>query len=151
METAEPGLFDVPGDRDAIRQKLEAAIRQLTAEGYTSFLCGMAEGFDLLAGDAVLSLRREFPRIRLTAVVPFAGQATGFSADVREAYERVMAGADEIFTVCPHYSTDCFHRRNDYMVGHSSVLVCCYNGSAGGTQYTVKRALKNGLRVINLL
>lgn len=153
MGTGDNSLFSSPGDRgpEAVSLRLAATVRKLAEEGFTDFLCGMAEGFDLLAGGAVLSLRPEFPQLRLIAVIPFPGQAAGFGAEVRETYGRVLAGADERVTVCPAYSADCFHRRNDYLVGNSSVLVCYYNGSKGGTQYTVKQALRNGLRVINII
>ena len=146
-------LFASPGDRDpeAILRRLTAIVRELAQDGFTDFLCGMAEGFDLMAGEAVLSLREEFPQLRLTAVIPFPGQADGFAAATRELYERVLSAADEKITVCPQYSADCFHRRNDYLVYNASALVCYYNGSKGGTQYTVRRALRNGLRVINLV
>ena len=133
-----------------IYARLRETISNLAEEGFTDFLCGMAEGFDLLAGEAVLELRGKYADLRLIAVIPFPRQAVGFKPETRESYYEVLGNAWEIFTVCPQYSTDCFHRRNDYLIDNSSVLVCFYNGTRGGTQYTVKRALKNGLRIINI-
>ncbi len=145
-------LFDPVGGygREAIAQRLHETVRKLATGGYTDFLCGMAEGFDLMAGEAVVAVRREFPQVRLTAVIPFPEQAARFGGQTHETYDRVLAAADHTLVVCPEYSADCFHRRNDLLVDRSSVLVCYYNGSPGGTQYTVKRALQTGTRVINL-
>ena len=40
-----------------IRRSLHARILQAVDDGYTTFLCGMAQGVDLWAGDMVLSLQ----------------------------------------------------------------------------------------------
>ena len=145
-------LFDVDGWQEpaTISELLRETIGRLAADGYTDFLCGMAEGFDLMAGEAVLAVRREFPGIRLTAVIPFPGQAARFSGEVRETYDRVLAASDRTIVVCHKYSKDCFFRRNLLLVQWASILVCYYNGSSGGTQFTVKQALLSGTKVINL-
>lgn len=152
MSGAPRGLFDGAGGHspEAIAERLRQTVRMLAGEGYRSFLCGMAEGFDMMAAEAVLELRGEFPGMELVAVQPFPGQASGFGQELQERYRRVLDSAAQVVTVCPHYSADCFHRRNDLLVDHSSVLVCYYNGTKGGTAYTVKRALRAGLRVMNL-
>lgn len=146
-------LFDAPGRHEpaAIAERLRDVVRRLAGEGYTDFLCGMAEGLDLMAAEAVLTVRGEFPGLRLVAVVPFPGQAAGFGAETRETYNRALAAANHSIIVSPEYSADCFHRRNDLLADRSSTLVCYYNGSKGGTQYTVKRALRNGSRIINII
>ncbi len=146
-------LFDDAGrqEPDAIARRLRETISRLAAGGYTDFLCGMAEGFDLMAGEAVLAVRRDFPGLRLTAVVPFPGQAARFGGEAREIYDRVLAAADHTIVACPEYSADCYHRRNDLLADSSSTLVCYYNGTPGGTQYTVKRALRGGSKIINLV
>ena len=40
--------------------------------------------------------------------------------------------------------------RNDYLVAHAATLVAWYDGSPGGTHYTVQRALHRGLEFIQL-
>ncbi len=142
------GLFLQSWDDIAVR--LDEVLRRLIADGYTDFLCGMAEGFDLVAGEAVAALRVEFPQLRLVAVLPFPGQSRGFDAGIKARYDALMAAADETVTVRPDYTVDCFHARNDFLVDNSSVLVCYYNGSLGGTRYTVRRALQKQLRIINM-
>ena len=68
----------------------------------------------------------------------------------RTRYEAVLERADERILLSPVYHAGCFHVRNDYLVDHASLLLCYYNGTQGGTRYTVRRALKAGLPVVNL-
>ena len=45
------------------------------------------------------------------------------------------------------YSPECMMRRNQYMVDHSSMLLCCYNGRPGGTMRTILYAERTGVGV----
>lgn len=142
--------FDGGGHVENLSERLENAIQTLCEEGFDTFLCGMAEGFDLQAAEAVIRVRKRLPDpVYLIAVIPHRGQAQRFPYPVREVYESVLACADDSITLSESYSTGCFHARNDYLVDHSAVLLCYYNGSKGGTQYTVRRALRSGLRIVN--
>lgn len=129
---------------------LLATIRELYNEGYTTFLSGMALGFDMAAAEAVISLRQELPSLRLICVIPFEGQQRGFPQQERERFERIVASADEAVTLLPKYQTNAFLLRNDFLVENSSLLVAYFTGESGGTAYTVKKATKRALRLINL-
>lgn len=133
-----------------LRARLADKINELCLQGVDTFMCGMAGGFDLMAGQAVLDMRSRHPDIRLVAVVPFEDHGVR-AADERAIYDRIIAGADHRVVVSPRYSHDCFHRRNDYMVERSGALICWFNGSKGGTEYTVKAAIRRGLAVHNLI
>lgn len=150
MQRGAPSLFDRPESPQALRERLSHLLRGLIEQGYTRFLSGMAEGFDLLAAEAVLALRVEYPNIQLVAVIPFAGQAQHFAPEVRKRYQAVLEQANQTITLSQHYSTDCFHRRNDYLVEQADLLVAYYNGTQGGTAYTVRLANRHGITVINL-
>lgn len=130
--------------------RLRTVVAELYQRGYRQFLSGMAVGFDLAAAEAVLALRETCPGLRLVAVVPFEGQESRFSAADRERYARVLAVADKRIVVCRCYRRDCYARRNDFLIDHASVVVAWYDGSAGGTRYTVLRARRCGLEVENL-
>lgn len=133
-----------------LRGKITREVGKLLEEGCDTFLCGMAEGFDLLAGDVVAAMRRDHPQLRLVPVIPWPGQARFFSPESRALYDRLIASAAESVIVSPAYSAHCFHLRNDYLVDNSGILICYYNGTKGGTAYTVKRAIREGLQIINL-
>lgn len=143
--------FDEGWQPENLPERLDDAIQALCEEGFDTFLCGMAEGFDLQAAESVIRVRKRLAEpVRLIAVIPHRGQSERFPYAVREIYESVLACADDAITLAEAYSSGCFHVRNDFLVDHASALLCFYNGSKGGTQYTVKRALKSGLRIVNL-
>lgn len=90
------------------------------------------------------------PGLRLVAVIPFRGQESRFPAADRERFRRVLAAADHSVTLSPSYHAGCYAVRNNYLVEHAALLVAWYDGSPGGTHYTVRRALGRGLEFINL-
>ena len=81
------------------------------------------------------------PGLRLVAVIPFRGQESRFPAADRERFRRVLAAADHSVTLSPSYHAGCYAVRNNYLVEHAALLVAWYDGSPGGTHYTVRRAL----------
>ncbi len=130
---------------------IRETVAALYATGYRRFLSGMARGFDLWAARTVLRMRSEgFPELRLTAAVPFRGQQAGYGRAEATLYEEILDAADCVETLSAFYDRDCFRRRNDWMTDRASVLVCYYTGLGGGTRYTVERARRSGLKVINL-
>lgn len=136
--------------RGEAAQALAALLSDLHAEGYRRFLCGMALGFDMAAAEAVLALRAAHPEVRLVCVVPFAGQDRRFPAVEQERYRRILEAADETVVLRDDYRPDCYARRNDCLTDGASAVVAWYDGSSGGTHYTVRRARRLGLRVLNL-
>lgn len=136
--------------RGQAAEALDEVLEELYVNGIRTFLSGMAVGFDLAAAEAVLALRSARPGVRLVCAVPFEGQDRHFDAAQKARYRRVLAEADQVVYVCSAYRRDCYARRNDWLIDHAGVLVAWYDGSAGGTRYTVSRARKAGLRTIHL-
>ena len=129
---------------------LREEIRGHYEEGFRIFLCGMARGFDLAAGECVADLRRELPGLQLECIIPFRGQEQGFSQADRERFLRLVERADRVVTLAESYRAGAYHARNDYLVDNASAIIAYYNGSKGGTHYTVHRATRRGLRISNL-
>ena len=134
--------------RGAAADALRRTVGELYARGFRTFLSGMAVGFDLAAAEAVLELRERAPGVRLVAAVPFRGQEMRFSPADRERFRRVLAEADSVEVLAPAYHRGCYAVRNDFLVDNARVLVAWYDGSPGGTRYTVRRALGRGLEVV---
>ena len=141
---------DYTSVRERIVRRTASAVLLLRDQGYNTFLCGMATGFDLWAGLAVLSLKKHMPDLRLIAVVPFRGQAKGFPYEFKELHSKVLAAADRRFCLHDTCTRSCFHERNRAMLDHASALVCYYDGQPGGTAYTVGLARKRDMTVLNL-
>ena len=98
----------------------------------------------------MLACRAECAELRLVAVIPFAGQELRFPAAEQLRFRRIVAAADEAVTLARGYHRGCYAVRNNCLVDRAALLVAWYDGSAGGTQYTVRRALMRGREVWNL-
>ncbi len=137
------------GEYVLLCDELERQIRIALEEGIDTFFCGGAKGFDLLAAETLIKLRRE-KKFKLILVVPFIGQEESFSPEWRARYRYVSAASDERVFLAEEYFRGCYHSRNRYMVDNSELVIAHYDGSAGGTRDTVNYAKKNGKRVINV-
>ena len=149
MRVAFTGHRDYSGTTN---EKLREVIIALYEVGYNTFLCGMAEGFDIAAAEIVLSLKCELNGLKLQCVVPFRGhEFTMPDRDWAERYKRVIESADEVVTISQTYNVEIYRQRNDYLVDNADALICYYSGKArSGTGYTVRRALKKCIQTINL-
>lgn len=140
------GHRDYAGEAD---YRLRESIMELYKRGYRRFESGMAEGFDLAAAAVVLELKAQLEALELICVVPYKSHSHSIKHS-KELYQRVLSEGDEVVVLAESYHQGVFHRRNDYLVDNSSYVVAWYNGRRSGTGYTVKRALKRGLKVENL-
>ncbi|MCD8269525.1 MAG: SLOG family protein [Parabacteroides sp.] len=126
-------------------------VRRLYSLGYRNFLSGMAEGFDLLAAQAVASLKTEYTDIHLIAVVPFRQQSNRYRPENKSLYDRMMKVADEVVTLHEDYRKGCFLHRNDYLVDNSEIALAYWDKQPyGGTYYTVGKARMMNRTIINL-
>ena len=134
----------------AIKEKLNTVISQLIKQGYTDFYDGGALGFDMLAAEAVLELKKIYPHIRLHIIVPCANQSSRWSKENVWRYEAIISLADEVKILSPFYFDGCMQVRNRYMVDNSSVCIAYLERTTGGSAGTVKYAEKQGVEVIYL-
>ena len=75
-------------------------ILKLIGRGVDKFYCGMAKGFDLVCGNCVLELKKQYP-IKLIACVPCPFQDKYFSETDKLLYRHVKNGADEVKIIAP--------------------------------------------------
>lgn len=137
--------------QDNISVALRVTIRNLIHNGYRYFGVGGALGFDTMAAQMVLSLKTEFPAIKLILVLPCKNQTDKWGKKDRAIYEKIKGQADKVVYITEYYTPDCMMRRNRHLVDHSSVCVCYLTQKQGGTVYTVNYAHRKGVRVINLV
>lgn len=138
----------------ALKMRLEEEILQALADGYRWFITGMAQGADIWAGEILLRLKREqYPDIRLEAAIPYPAQADRWPESDRVRYRKVLDGCHKKTLCCPVYHRGCFHIRNRYMVDKSQRVIAVYDGSGGGTGYTIGYAeeTQKDLRVIPIV
>ena len=129
-----------------IADEVELAYEQ----GFHHFLCGMAMGCDLYFCEAVLALRERHPDVTVEAAIPCPTQADAWPPAQRERYDRLVAACDFETMVSGQYTSTCMLRRDRYLVDHASLLIAAFDGTSGGTRYTVEYALNQGLAIVDL-
>ena len=126
---------------------LHNAILSAVNDGYTDFLCGMARGVDIWAGELIISLKRQFPNLALHAVIPYEGQQQSWPVGWQTRYQNLLHFSCQTIILSPQYTKGCFFERNRFMVDRSSRLIGVFDGiKKGGTAFTIDYARKNGVR-----
>lgn len=127
-------------------EKLKDELAGIIAEGYDTFLVGMALGFDTACFHALEELKKTYP-VRLIACVPCKNQCKFFSPKIREEYYRMLKVADEVEMLGEEYDERCMTKRNEFMVKHASKLFCYLKRFSGGTFQTYRLAEEYGLNI----
>ena len=136
------GHRDIPTEvKPYIAKQLECILRNLIGEGIRYFGSGGARGFDLMAADTVLQLKREFPHIKLIMVLPCRGQTREWKRGDLWHYERVLTQADKVIYVQEEYTPGCMQKRNRHLVDNTSVCVAYCTRRYGGSAYTVEERM----------
>ena len=107
-------------------------------------------GVDMLAAEVVLKMRKEHPEVSLTCVLPCRDQANRWQEADRLRHQDILLRADEVVCLQESYSRSVMLARDRYLVQHSDCLLAVFNGSPGGTKYTVDYALRAGRRVVRI-
>ena len=145
------GHRKIPLDQlESVTQRLRDAVIASIKDGYLYFGAGGALGFDTLAAQTVLDLKKDYPQIKLILVLPCRTQTRGWKQEDIEEYNRIMKAADKVVYTSQDYYNGCMHKRNRHLVDNSSLCICYLTEQTGGTAYTVDYARKVGCRVINL-
>ncbi|RHS79882.1 DUF1273 family protein [Butyricicoccus sp. AM42-5AC] len=138
-----------PDAVQALEAALDRAVEHAVSQGYHTFLSGMAAGFDIWAAEAVIRARAHHD-IRLLCAVPHDHQSDRFPPSWKKRYNVCLVNSDAVRVFASNYFSGCFSVRNRFMVDSSSLLICYFDGQAGGTAQTVHYAQGSGLRIINL-
>lgn len=134
----------------SLKRRIADAVDAAYHGGYRHFLCGMAQGCDLYFCECVLALRRTHSDVTVEAAIPCPTQPDRWPADQRARYRRLVDECDFETLVSAGYTSSCMQRRDRYMVDHASLLIAAFDGSLGGTQYTMQYAMSRGLSIVDL-
>ena len=129
---------------------LEKETRQAIADGFTTFISGMARGVDIWAAEIVLKLRDSGAPIHLICACPYPGFDRSWSQEWRDRYQRVLRDADLVRNISGGYNRYCFQRRNEWMVDHSARVIAAFDGKPGGTKNTIEYAVSHGVFVVTI-
>ena len=133
-----------------IEKKLKETLEALIDNGYCYFGAGGALGFDTIAAQTVLGLKKKHPEIKLILVLPCKNQTRGWEEKDVSVYESIIEQADKVVYTQEHYDRGCMFKRNRHLVNNSSVCVAYLTEEKGGTAYTVNYANQKGVKVINI-
>ena len=133
-----------------IEKKLKETLEALIDNGYCYFGAGGALGFDTIAAQTVLELKKKHPEIKLILVLPCKNQTRGWEEKDVSVYESIIVQADKVVYTQEHYDRGCMFKRNRHLVDNSSVCVAYLTEEKGGTAYTVNYANQKGVKVINI-
>jgi len=136
------------GHKEASLEVLPAlteAVKQHIVEfGVTEFVVGNYGDFDHMAAKTVIAAKEQYPEVTLSMLIPYhpverpIALPRGFN---NTFYPPDMAKVPRRLAIV---------RANRYMVDHAAMLIAAFDGSAGGTRYTVQYALQRGITIVDL-
>lgn len=129
------------------KEQIKTVFENAINHGIKIFLTGMAEGFDMIATEVLLTLKNQYP-INIIAVIPCLGQESKWSKSQQDRYNSILSKCDNMIVLSEHYYPNCMNDRNAFMVGHSAFCIACWNGKPSGTCNTIKFAKANGNQII---
>ena len=134
-------------DEYTVCAALSKAIDDAIADGFTTFITGMARGVDIWAGEIVLRKRAVDTSLHLICACPHPDFEKRWSTEWQQRFHAVLGGADIVRTIRPTFSMDAYQIRNQWMVDRASRVIAVYNGTAGGTRNTIEYAQAKGVAV----
>ena len=135
--------------RDRLTEEIETAI----ARGRTDFISGAMSGFDTLAAEQVLQLKKKYPHIQCIIVAPFSLHyfpRKNWTAEWEARLRAVLKQADIKISLSEHAYRGVYFARDRTIVDMAAEVIAYYGGGPGGTQYTIAYARSQHKPVINI-
>ena len=134
-----------------VKPLLEKTINNAIADGYVTFITGMAKGTDIWAAEIVLEKKKQNDTLHLICAVPHPGfdKRRGFFEERR--YNHILKNADYITTISDHYYKVCYQKRNEWMVDRSSLVIAVWNGQPSRTKNTIYYVKRKNILVHNVI
>jgi len=144
------GALEADVFRQNLREWLEAQVESMVYQGFSTFLCGGARGFDLLAAAAVLQAKQLYhPSLRLVLLLPCREQTRGWNERDLSLHLAVLDRA-QAYYLQETYDKSCMHRRNRLLVDLSVTGIAYYDTERerSGTGMTVRYAGSRGVPML---
>lgn len=135
-----------------MKEQLKMEIIKAIGNGYTTFISGMALGFDMICAEMVLELKKTFPHIKLIGAIPCKTQDKLWKEKDKQRYRSLLAQLDGIRCIYDDYiGPECMLERNHFMINNSSLVIALFNGRNGGTKKTIDYAKMCGIKIVILI
>lgn len=136
--------------RAALPALVLRAVEYAYSEGCRAFFAGGALGFDTVAAREVIRFRMSHPDVKLVLLLPCQNQTEMWSDRQQEAYDHVLASADEIRYISECYVDGCMRERNFALANEADILIAYVGRGRSGAAQTVRFADSLGKTVYNL-
>ena len=125
-------------DNAAVR----SAIVALIEKGVSEFISGGMGGFDWICARAVYELKKEYPHIRNSLVIPYLT----FTIRNKELFDDVIYpdGFEKY-----HFKA-AIPKRNRYLIDNSAYAICYVKHGWGGAAKTYEMAKKQKIEIIDV-
>lgn len=125
-------------------------LKNAYAAGARDFYTGGASGFDQIAGELVLRLKKIDPTVQLHILLPYEGYVGKQSTEERLQRNALFKEADELAPQFSHYFKGCFLLRDRALVEKADICIAYLRKSPSGTAWTVSFARQKGIPVVLL-
>ena len=124
---------------------------EVIAEGYVTFITGMAMGTDIWAAEIVLERKKMNKDLHLICVLPHPNFESRRSMTEKMRFNKIIKKADIVKEITDHYFTACYQVRSEWMVDRSNLVIAVFNGQKSGTKNTGDYAKRKNIKIINVL
>lgn len=141
-----------PYRAEMLRRAIELKAKYLIEEkGVENFIAGGALGFDTLAAEAIIKLKKEYPYIKLYLYLPCVDQSSKWRDEDRYKWRMMMSKVDNyIYISKSKYFPGCMQKRNKKMADDSQYCIAYCIQSRSGTAATIKYAQAIGTSIENI-
>lgn len=136
-----------------ISHRLTFLLKKLILEHeLTNCFAGGAVGFDTVAAKNVLSLKDDYPSLKLHLILPCQGQEKSWNVLQKQEYEIIKERADTVRVLAPFFYNGCMQARNRELLRNTDLCIAYLRKGtkSGGSLNTVLQATKLGIPVINI-
>lgn len=125
--------------------------RLITEYNVRDFISGGALGFDTIAAEIVVEMKKKYPHIRLLMYLPCYGQSNKWDKNSKYRYRMILSHADEVIYVTQsEYSDGCMQLRNMRMVKDAFFCIAFCLVKSSGTGATLRHAGSVSAHIINI-
>lgn len=144
--------YSTGGNLRILKNLKALIVRFIEKRGVTTFISGMALGIDMWSAQIILSLKKEYPHIKLVCAIPCIEQYKKWNSKDIEIYHEILEQADLVHYVSDEpYTRWCMTVRDKWMVDNSRFTIAVWDGvKDGGTWQTVKYARKRQRPIVQL-
>lgn len=107
---------------------IESVVRRAVFRGAGTFMCSGSGLINMMLGEAVLRVKKDFPALKLLFIIPYKGQEKYWSAPMRLWYSRLLARADNVQILEAEYTPGAFKRCNELMLALAPMIICIPGG-----------------------